>query len=142
MTGSAFHARAGDFTPREAWNVLAADPRAVLVDVRTSAEWVFVGLPDLTPLGRRVVALEWTTFPDGANNPRFLAELEDVAPKDAQVMFLCRSGHRSVAAADAAARAGWMRSFNVLDGFEGDLDADGHRGVSGWRAEGLPWRQS
>lgn len=139
---SAFTPRTGDLTPREAWDALAADPAAVLVDVRTQAEWVFVGLPDLSALGRRVVALEWTSFPDGAHNAQFLAQLEGVAPKDGQVLFLCRSGHRSVAAADAAARSGWLRSYNVLDGFEGDLDADGHRGARGWRAEGLPWRQS
>jgi rhodanese-related sulfurtransferase len=139
---SAFQPRTGDLTPRAAWDALAADPDAVLVDVRTQAEWVFVGLPDLSALGRRVVALEWTSFPGGAQNGQFLSQLEGVAPRDAQVLFLCRSGHRSVAAADAAARAGWLRSYNVLDGFEGDLDADGHRGARGWRAEGLPWRQS
>ncbi|TXR57218.1 rhodanese-like domain-containing protein [Quadrisphaera setariae] len=139
---SAFTPRTGDLTPRQAWEALAADPGAVLVDVRTQAEWVFVGLPDLSELGRRVVALEWTSFPDGAHNAQFLTQLEGVAAKDAQVLFLCRSGHRSVAAADGAARAGWLRSFNVLDGFEGDLDHQGHRGARGWRAEGLPWRQS
>lgn len=139
---SAAAPRTGDLTPRQAWDLLAADPGAVLVDVRTQAEWVFVGLPDLTGLGRRVVALEWTSFPGGAHNTRFLAQLEDAAPREAPVVFLCRSGHRSLAAADAAARAGWLRSYNVLDGFEGDLDADGHRGARGWRAEGLPWRQS
>lgn len=141
MSGAA-PARAGDLTPRQAWELLVADGSAVLVDVRTSAEWVFVGLPDLSSLGRRVVALEWTSFPGGAHNQRFLAELEGAAPREAAVLFICRSGHRSLAAADAAARAGWLRSYNVLDGFEGDLDADGHRGARGWRAEGLPWRQS
>jgi len=131
-----------DPTPRQAWELLVADPAAVLVDVRTRAEWVFVGLPDLSSLGRRVVPVEWTSFPGGAHNHGFLAELEAAAPRDVPVLFTCRSGHRSLAAAEAAAGAGWERTHNVLDGFEGDLDDHGHRGARGWRAEGLPWRQS
>ncbi len=141
MSAPAPGARTGDLSPRRAWQLLAADGSAVLVDVRTNEEWVFVGLPDVSSLGRRAVALEWTTF-GGGPNQRFLAELDAAAPKDSAVVFLCRSGHRSVAAAEAAARNGWQRTYNVLDGFEGDLDEDGHRGARGWRAEGLPWRQS
>lgn len=130
---------AGDLTPARAWEVLVQDPRAVLVDVRTAAEWTFVGLPDLSGIGKRVVTVEWSRYP-GGHNEDFLDELDGV-DRDAPVLFLCRSGVRSAAAADAAAAAGWERTFNVLDGFEGHVDARGHRGGQGWRAVGLPWRQ-
>ena len=138
MSGAAV--RTGDLTPEEAWRRLADDPRAVLVDVRTLPEWTFVGVPDLRELGRPVVQVEWNSYPAG-HNDAFLDELADV-PTDAPVLFLCRSGVRSVAAADAARAAGWEQTYNVLEGFEGDLDAEGHRGAKGWRARGLPWRQS
>lgn len=134
-------AYAGDLTPAEAAELLAGDPQAVLVDVRTRAEWAYVGVPQ--PVGPRpVVAVEWLTYPSGAPNPAFLAELADagVTP-DVPVVFLCRSGVRSVAAADAATAAGYARAYNVLEGFEGPLGGDGHR-TGGWRGAGLPWRQS
>lgn len=131
-----------DLTPQQAWERLESDPDAVLVDVRTSAEWSFVGLPDLTSLGKQVVAIEWTTFPDGAPNQRFLDELRAALPsEDAPVLFLCRSGARSAAATATAAAAGYAGAVNVSEGFEGDLDAHGHRAVNGWKQAGLPWRQ-
>ncbi len=132
--------RTGDVTPEEAWQRLADDPRAVLVDVRTRPELAFVGGPDLRGLGKPVLQVEWNRYPSG-HNDGFLDELAAV-PTDAPVLFLCRSGVRSVAAADAARAAGWEETYNVLEGFEGDLDAEGHRGGAGWRARGLPWRQS
>jgi len=134
---------AGDLSPTDAYRRLA-DGDAVLVDVRTRAEWSYVGLPDLSALGREVHRIEWVRFPDGAPNPGFLAELEDAGVrKDAHVLFLCRSGVRSVVAAEAATEAGWNRAYNILEGFEGPLDAAGHRGAAaGWKASGLPWRQS
>ncbi len=128
-----------DLSPSDAWDVLAGDARAVLVDVRTEPEWVFVGLPDLQRLGKRVVTASWSTWGSGPD-PRFLENIDGV-PRDAPVLFLCRSGHRSAAAAQAAARAGWRRAHNVAGGFEGDLDAAGHRGLGGWKSAGLPWRQ-
>lgn len=132
-------AYAGDLTPAQAAELLAGDPDAVLVDVRTRAEWTYVGMP-VGP--RPVVAVEWLTYPTGAANPAFLAELTAAGvPRDATVVFLCRSGVRSVAAADAAAAAGYTRAYNVLEGFEGPLDGEGHR-TGGWRGTGLPWRQS
>ncbi|UTT64929.1 rhodanese-like domain-containing protein [Janibacter sp. CX7] len=131
-----------DLTPRQAWERLESDPDAVLVDVRTSAEWSFVGLPDLTSVGKRVVPIEWTTFPDGAPNPRFLDDLRASIPTDdTPVLFLCRSGARSAAATAAATAAGYTAAHNVAEGFEGDLDAQGHRAVNGWKQAGLPWRQ-
>ena len=131
-----------DLTPRQAWERLESDPDAVLVDVRTSAEWSFVGLPDLTSVGKRVVPIEWTTFPEGAPNPRVLDDLRASIPTDdTPVLFLCRSGARSVAATAAATAAGYTAAHNVSEGFEGDLDAQGHRAVNGWKQAGLPWRQ-
>jgi rhodanese-related sulfurtransferase len=136
---------AGDLTPQRSWDLLAEHPDAVLVDVRTDAEWRYVGTPDLSGLGRQVVLAEWVRFPDGAGNPEFLAQLADagIAPGAQHlVLFICRSGVRSVAAAKAATAAGIAPSYNVLDGFEGNVDAAGHRGVGGWKSAGLPWRQS
>ncbi|GAA8848361.1 rhodanese-like domain-containing protein [Helicobacter pylori] len=131
-----------DLTPRQAWERLESDPDAVLVDVRTSAEWSFVGLPDLTSVGKRVVPIEWTTFLEGAPNPRFLDDLRASIPTDdTPVLFLCRSGARSAAATAAATAAGYTAAHNVAEGFEGDLDAQGHRAVNGWKQAGLPWRQ-
>ncbi len=131
-----------DLTPRQAWERLESDPDAVLVDVRTSAEWSFVGLPDLTSVGKRVVPIEWTTFPEGAPNPRFLDDLRASIPSDdTPVLFLCRSGARSTAATAAATAAGYTAAHNVTEGFEGELDAQGHRAVNGWKQAGLPWRQ-
>ncbi len=134
---------AGDLSPTDAYRRLA-DGDAVLVDVRTRAEWSYVGIPDLSTVGQEVCRIEWVRFPDGTPNPGFLAELEETGVgRDAHVLFLCRSGVRSVAAAEAATAAGWSRAYNVLEGFEGPLDAAGHRGsAAGWKASGLPWRQS
>lgn len=134
---------AGDITPEQAWKLLSENPEAVLVDVRTEAEWRFVGVPDLSSLGRGVVYIEWSCV-DGAPNENFVADLLDQVPAgtDRPVVFICRSGNRSIGAAEAATDAGIAPSYNVLDGFEGHLDAAGHRGATGWRAIGLPWRQS
>jgi len=136
---------AGDLTPQQAWDLLADHPDAVLVDVRTDAEWRYTGTPDLSGLGREPVLAEWIRFPDGAANPDFLGQLagEGIEPgSDRPVLFVCRSGVRSVAAANAATAADITPSYNVLDGFEGNVDQAGHRGVGGWKSAGLPWRQS
>lgn len=134
---------AGDITSEEAWALLVEQPDAVLVDVRTRAEWTFVGSPDLSGLGREAVFIEWNAS-DGTRNERFLDDLQaaGVTPGERPVLFLCRSGNRSKFAADVATAAGIGPSYNISDGFEGDLDADGHRGNTGWRASGLPWKQS
>lgn len=142
--------RIGTVTPDEAWSALGSNPRAMLVDVRTRAEWVFVGTPDTTPTGRPMTLLEWVTFPAMARNPDFLEALSrDVGEHGAEALyFICRSGGRShdaaVAAAGHFAAAGRpVACFNVDEGFEGLQDEQGHRGtVSGWKARGLPWRQS
>ncbi len=132
-----------DVAPRQAYEALAGEPDAQLVDVRTDAEWTYVGLPDLQPLGKRVLLVQWQSFPSGAVNPSFVEQLgaAGLAPQH-PIYFICRSGVRSLAAAELAARAGYRLVFNVADGFEGPPDADGHRGqVAGWKAEALPWRQ-
>ncbi len=133
---------AGDISAAEAWDRLKAG--AQLLDVRTMAEWNFVGLPDLASLGRRVQCVEWQSFPTGAQNPDFVAQAEAAlgADKTAPVLVICRSGARSRAAAIALTRAGYAQAFNVAGGFEGDPDGEGHRGnTNGWKAENLPWRQ-
>ncbi len=136
-------AYAGDLTPEEAYRLLQDDPRAVMVDVRTAAEWNYVGVPDLEPIGRPLGRVEWVTFPDGARNEAFLDQLSalGVGP-GVPVAFLCRSGVRSLAAAELATAHGLGPAYNVSDGFEGPLDDAAHRGTAaGWKASGLPWRQ-
>jgi rhodanese-related sulfurtransferase len=134
---------AGDITPQQAWDLLSENPEAVLVDCRTDAEWRWVGVPDISSLGRDVVYIEWVSN-DGKRNTSFVDDLlaAGVTPGERPVVFLCRSGNRSIGAAEAATAAGIGPSYNVLDGFEGHLDEQGHRGGSGWRAIGLPWVQS
>lgn len=134
---------AGDITPEEAWKLLTGTPNAVLVDCRTDAEWRFVGVPDLSSLQREVVFIEWNRT-DGTHNDAFVDELrrEMTGSEVGPVVFLCRSGNRSIGAAEAATEAGIAPSYNVLDGFEGHLDEEGHRGGTGWKAVGLPWKQS
>jgi rhodanese-related sulfurtransferase len=134
---------AGDVSAAEAWQRLSGDPSAQLVDVRTMAEWNFVGLPDVSSLGRQVHCIEWQSFPTGEQNGAFLNEVaQALSDKEAPVLLLCRSGARSRAAAIALTNAGFRHAFNIADGFEGSVDADGHRGArNGWKAARLPWRQ-
>lgn len=134
---------AGDITPEEAWKLLVDNPKAVLVDCRTEAEWRFVGVPDVSSLQREVLYVEWNRT-DGTRNEGFVDDLvaAGLTPGERPVVFLCRSGNRSIPAAEAATAAGIAPSYNVLDGFEGNLDEDRHRGATGWRAIGLPWGQS
>ncbi len=138
---------AGDIDCHEAWQVLATVAGAQLIDVRTRAEWSFVGLPDLSPLGLGPLLVEWQLFPSGERNPNFIAEVDAAlseagAPPDAPLLLLCRSGGRSAAAAAALTQAGFGPAYNIIGGFEGELDASRHRGLrSGWKAAGLAWQQ-
>ena len=126
---------AGDVTPAEAWRRVQQGD-AVMVDIRTSDELFWIGRVPDTP------AVEWAQGRKMTLNPAFLDELAAVAPKGKPVLLLCRSGGRSVSAAKAATAAGWQSAWNVLEGFEGDLDADKRRGkLGGWRKAGLPWLQ-
>jgi len=126
---------AGALLPREAHALMQAGAR--LVDVRTKPELLYVGrIPG-------AAAIEWQTYPGSRENPEFLGELAAIVDKEEPVMFICRSGGRSHSAADAAMRAGWRETYNVLEGFEGEKDAEHHRNsVGGWRVAGLPWVQS
>jgi rhodanese-related sulfurtransferase len=145
MTTSFSSGYAGDVSAADAWAALNKHPGAQLVDVRTTAEWSFVGLPDLSSTGRRVHCIEWVTFPAMAPNPAFLAEAVAALgdDKSVPVYFLCRSGARSRAAAIALTAAGYSNCFNVVSGFEGDLDSERRRGgTNGWKAAGLPWIQT
>lgn len=136
-----------DIPVNEVWERLKSDPKAVLVDVRTRAEWAFVGLPDLSEIGKNCVLAEWQTFPDNAVDPQFAERLGGVLSssgvgKSAEIFFICRSGGRSKAAAMAVAAMGYSRCRNVADGFEGPLDAQRQRGrTGGWKSSGLPWAQ-
>ncbi|NNE95795.1 MAG: rhodanese-like domain-containing protein [Acidimicrobiales bacterium] len=123
----------------EAWETLSEDPDAVLIDVRTLAEWSFVGIPDLTTIGKNVRTVEWTQFPTGQSNPDFLAQATEGLSPEQTLLMLCRSGGRSNAAAELLTAQGY-NAVNVGSGFEGDLDPQGHR-RGGWKDE-LPWRQS
>ena len=138
---------AGDVSPEESWKRLSQESAGQLIDVRTNAEWSFVGIPDLTPLGRQTLFCEWQFFPS-APNPQFVQQMTEALKGSsyqpgAPLFFLCRSGARSRAAAIAMTEAGYGPCFNIAEGFEGGLDSENHRGRSaGWKAAGLPWVQS
>lgn len=148
--GSDADPRLAAVVPSEAWNLLERDFSVMLVDVRTQAEWNFVGVPDLSSLDRETVCVEWARWPGMTPNDRFVEDLtEKLAGQPlTALLFLCRSGVRSLAAAKAVNEAFTARGLdvgciNVSGGFEGDLDADKHRGgLNGWKVEGLPWRQA
>ena len=127
----------------EAWRVLGDEPGAMLVDVRTRPEWMLVGVPDLSELGREPAFVEWQSFPTMAQNTDFAAEIEAAgAAPETPLLFLCRSGNRSEAAARMMAARGYARCYNISDGFEGELDPTRHRGaVNGWKVAGLSWAQ-
>lgn len=129
--------------PTQTWEALKSDPAAQLVDVRTDAEWNFVGLPDLNEAGKQAVLIPWQVYPTMQRNAGFTDDLARAGmTAENHIYFLCRSGARSLAAAEAARAAGFPHVYNVADGFEGPMDTEGHRGVeAGWKAEGLPWRQ-
>lgn len=140
----------GEVGPKGAWEALASTAPTLLIDVRTTAEWSFVGAPDLSALNQPMAFIEWQSFPSTSVNQTFAAEALEAAEqtKAEAIYFICRSGARSMHAAmttsAAAAAAGLtLACFNVAEGFEGDPNAEGHRGeLNGWKANGLPWRQS
>ncbi len=127
---------AGALEPAEAFALLQHEPSARLIDVRSRAEWEYVGrVPG-------ALEIEWKRWPGMVPNPDFLATLQTAVDPQAPALFMCRSGARSSDAASAATAAGYSHCYNVLYGFEGDKDADQHRNtVNGWRAAGLPWIQ-
>jgi rhodanese-related sulfurtransferase len=139
---------AGDVSASVAWNGLSESAEAALIDVRSKAEWVYVGVPVVSSIGKKTLLIEWDDFATGAIVPDFLGRLnsalaENGIKDDAPLYFICRSGNRSRNAAIAATAAGHANCFNIEFGFEGRLDAERHRNTPGsWKAEGLPWVQS
>ena len=130
---------AGDLSPQEAWAKL--EDGAILVDVRTEGEWAHIGIPDTAAAGERrndPLFIQWN-LAGGIPNSQFIEQLKQRAPEGGgtELVFLCRSGARSVAAAIAATEAGFT-SYNVLEGFEGEPDRQGERTVNGWKNRGLP----
>ena len=123
--------------PKQAFEILRDDPNTLLIDCRTEAEFYYVGHPV------DAVNIEWNTEPDFEINPHFSdAALRMAGRKDRPIILICRSGKRSVDAGNALEQHGFTNVRNVLEGFEGELDAEHHRGVlGGWRLRGLPWRQ-
>lgn len=134
---------AGDLTPTEAWEMLSARAEAQLVDVRTLPEWQFIGLPNLSVLGKKPACLSWKFYPTMETNSEFTAQLQrEIPDKSTPLLFLCRTGGRSLDAAVAATKAGYAECYNIAEGFEGKLDPQCHRGTaSGWKASNLPWEQ-
>lgn len=134
---------AGDIKPKEAWEILKREADACLIDVRTEAEWRYVGLPTLDAVGKPVHCVCWQLFPDNRPNESFVEEVRAHGVRPEQtLLLLCRSGQRSRHAAIALTASGFGRCFNISEGFEGNKDAAGHRGtVGGWKVAGLPWGQ-
>ena len=138
---------AGDISANKCWNMLELNKDVFLIDVRTRAEWAYVGLPLLGDSMQDLILQEWQVFPDMTVDGSFADQLQEKlvsagAGKEAKLCFLCRSGVRSLAAARTMASIGYANSFNISGGFEGDLDEFGHRGIrNGWKAEGLHWQQ-
>ena len=139
---------AGDVSPQDAMTLLESDPKAVLIDVRTRAEWQFVGIPDLSAFDKETVLIEWQSYPAMQVNGDFARALKAElsgrnVPADAPLLFLCRSGARSQSAAAAMAAEGHTRCYNIIGGFEGPPDGEHHRGtIAGWKALRLPWAQN
>ncbi|MCX7175963.1 MAG: rhodanese-like domain-containing protein [Proteobacteria bacterium] len=127
----------GALTPPETWEVLQHAHGARLIDIRSRAELDWVGrIPS-------AIEIEWQTYPGKQLNPQFIVELKHAVDHESLLLFICRSGVRSNAAAKAATEAGFPDCYNVLEGFEGDKDATGRRNsIGGWRKAGLPWSQS
>ncbi|MEC7490101.1 MAG: rhodanese-like domain-containing protein [Pseudomonadota bacterium] len=134
---------AGDVDVVAVWAALRENQAAVLVDVRTKAEWNFVGIPDLSDVGKKPKLVEWQSYPTMEMNGSFInAVTAEIPDKSTSIYLLCRSGARSKAAAIAMTEIGYNACFNVSDGFEGAHDVQQHRGqTSGWKAQGLPWVQ-
>lgn len=138
---------AGDVSCKEVWKELNANPKAALVDVRTTREWETIGTPDLSSIGQDLILAEWQMFPTMELNSGFVEQVDAAlkasgVSKDDPVYFLCRSGARSKGAAAAMTAAGYNRSYNIISGFEGDPDSSGARGrISGWQHDQLPWKK-
>ncbi len=133
---------ADELTPEQAWHALVDRPSAKLVDVRTEPEWLYVGEPDIVGTSKPLLKICWHVFPAMTVNEGFIDQLRASALPDEMLLFLCRSGGRSLAAARAAAAAGFQNAYSIAGGFEGPVDERGRRGTrEGWKFAGLPWKQ-
>jgi len=134
---------AGDIAPNACWEMLRDNADAQIIDVRTDAEFAYVGVPDLSSLGKELYKVCWKVFPAMEINPTFETEILALGcTNDQPMLFLCRSGVRSRHAAAAITSIGFSHCYNITEGFEGDQDADKHRGsINGWKVRGLPWIQ-
>jgi len=131
-------------SPKQAWQLLQEKPQAVMIDVRSSMEYLFVGHP------KGAVSIPWIDEPDWTKNPHFVKQVRQLMLGGAScteagcapILLVCRSGKRSLEAGQALAAEGFGEVYNVEGGFEGPLDEDHHRStIAGWRHEGLPWEQ-
>ena len=120
-----------------AWASLTDDPNAVLIDVRTTAEWAEIGIPDLSSINKKPRLVQWVQYPDGLPNPDFVAQATEGITPEQPLFLLCRSGARSAGAAHALVEAGYTNSVNVVAGFEGNITSSGGR-AGGWK-DSLPW---
>ena len=135
-------AYAGDVSPQAAWDALYSNPKAQLVDVRTDAEWKFVGMPSLDAANKKPLLLSWRLYPDFSANMQFIAQLKAQISSDSPIYFLCKTGGRSREAAIAATQSGFAECYNIASGFEGDANQHQQRGfLNGWKAANLPWLQ-
>ncbi len=134
---------AGDIGPKAAWDAMAGNDKVALLDVRTPAEWAYVGLPDLSALASQPLLVPWLMFPSMQINEDFVTQVSETGVDPEQdLLILCRSGVRSKAAAIALTAAGFSTCYNIAYGFEGDKGPAGHRGtINGWKVEGLAWVQ-
>ena len=136
-----------EITPQDAFEVLKNDPNSVLIDVRTFEEINFVGFVDPSSFGNRMIILPWLLYPEMQENPDFGHALEESLKglnlnPETKLLFICRSGGRSHSAGVNSLNSGYANCYNIVHGFEGDLNAGSHRGgVNGWKASHLPWRQ-
>ena len=133
---------AEEVSPQQAWQMLKERRGVKLVDVRTAPEWLYVGLPDIGATAGTLLQISWHIFPDMRENVAFADHLKRAAAPDDVLLFLCRSGGRSLAAVRAAKEAGFKQAYSIRGGFEGPVDDHGHRGsVEGWKCAHLAWRQ-
>lgn len=132
-----------NLTSTESWKILESEKNSLLIDVRTFAEWAFVGIPILETINKKLIQIEWQNFPNMEINKNFANEIIKKVPDlDTILLFICKSGGRSKSAALTMADYGY-KTINIIDGFEGTSDIDGHRGnIDGWKYNKLPWRQT
>lgn len=136
--------------PKLALDILAKDKNSLLIDVRTEAEFNFVGTVDSSALINSSLLLPWLTFPTMQENGEFKSKFENSLQlissdnyKDLHLFFICKTGGRSNSAAQFASDIGYKNCYNIVNGFEGDIDHNNHRGnINGWKADKLPWKQN